>query len=133
MRSHCRQKSLLLKTKKKRKHFKSSSQTFCSIQGKLTDLSVGLLSQKRLLQFCNAHKQEMKGHFSGENLCRQPNSKQLYQFHPLPFGGSVNATVSLSLKLFLLRIGIVEINRGSTFSSLIFVFPLRFLSFQHSQ
>ena len=76
----------------------------------------------------------MKRHFPGENVCPPTNSKQVYQIHSLLFGGSANATVSLSLKLSLLRIGIVEINRDSRFSSLIFELTSRFVSFhQHSQ
>ena len=76
----------------------------------------------------------MKRQFPGENVCRRTNSKQLYQIHSILFGGSANATVSLSLKHSLLRKGIVEISRDSRFPSLIFVLPSRFVSFhQHSQ
>ena len=46
----------------------SPSQIFSSNQGKFSDLSVGLLFQKRLLHFCNAHKQEVKRRFPGERL-----------------------------------------------------------------
>ena len=109
------------------------TETFGSTQGKSTDPSVGLLFHKRLLQVCNAHKQEMKRHFP-ENVCRQTNSKQLYQFRSLLFGGSANATVSLSSKLFLFRIGNVEIDRDSRFPTLVFVRLWRCVSFhQHSQ
>ena len=49
----------------------------------------------------------MKRHFPGKNVGRQTNSGQIYQFHSPLFSGSANATVSLFLKLFFLKIGIV--------------------------
>ena len=132
-RSHYRQMLLLLKTKKFLLKG-SPSQTSSSTQGNLTDVSVCLIFQKKLLHFCNTDKEKKKRHFPGENVCRRTYSKLFYQIHSLLLGVSAIATVSLSLELFLLRIGIVEINRDSRFSSLIFVLPWRFVSLhQHSQ